>query len=128
VNPHRKGDPVVNRIRIAALAAVPALTLAGALTLAPSASADVGDVLVQQMNASGQEVCTQDYVAANLTEETISDQACVDAATAAITNDTLEPITVSITSDPQTIQPGGSYEINIILLSATFNIELPGGV
>jgi hypothetical protein len=116
----------VHRKRIATLALTSALTLAGALVMTPAASADVGDVLVQQMDASGQTVCTQDYVVANLTApETITDQTCPDATTAKITNDTLEPINITNgPSDPEVPE----LEIIIITLTLTFNVEIPPGV
>jgi hypothetical protein len=119
----------VNRIRVTALAALPAVALAltSALIAAPAASADVGDILVQQVNASGQTVCTQDYVVANLSPETISDQTCAAATTAEVTNDTLESITVSTVSDPTVV--GHSLGAAISLIdSVYFNMSLPGGV
>jgi hypothetical protein len=102
------------------------------LAVAPPARADVGDVSVQQQNADGQTVSTQDYVVANLAPETIGDPVTQGATTVTITNDTLEPINVTAASGDPEIPPGQSLKIEICM-SAGFcmtilEVVLPDGV
>ncbi|MBW8803361.1 MAG: hypothetical protein JF587_05815 [Catenulisporales bacterium] len=85
--------------RTAVAAAGAALLICG-LT-AGNAHADVGVVVVQHMAPDGSVLCTHDYLAANLlAPHTFTDRGCEGATSMRITNDTLEPITV--TPDAQT--------------------------
>jgi len=112
-----------------------AVTTAAASLLLPilagTASADVGDVVVRQMDASGHTVCTQNYVVANLTPNTIADNVCSGAVTATVTNDTLEPINVMAAADPE-VAPGLSLKIEICMNAGfclqILEVELPEGV
>ncbi len=95
----------MNRFRAVTVAAVSVsvsgLALVGAIAPASAANADVGEIIVHQLNAEGQTVCAQSYIVANLlAPETITDDLCQGTETIEETNLTLEPVEVII-GDPE---------------------------
>ncbi|WP_330299049.1 hypothetical protein [Streptomyces sp. NBC_00503] len=96
--------------KIGALIVSGSLSIATIALTAPAAHANTGDILVQQYDAAGQLVSTQDYLVANLlAPKTIHDPITNSAVTdIKITNLTLQPITAKLesTNTSTTITPG----------------------
>lgn len=121
--------------RLKAVLATSVLAAAAALASAPSAHADVGTIPISEVDASGNLVCVQDETVANLlAPETLIVPMCAGATTVRVTNDTLEPIVVTVQSGSRAASSettiGVGYEVNIIVitLTLTVKVDVPSGL
>ncbi|MCM2425094.1 hypothetical protein [Streptomyces sp. RKAG337] len=95
-----------------------------------TAQADVGDVLIRQLDANGQTVCIHDYLVANLLDQaSVTDPICPGATRERITNATLQPITDTYGPTTTTIQPFSTVVTdvgyNFLTQVVTFKVTLP---
>ncbi|MFI8770368.1 hypothetical protein ACN9M0_39460 [Streptomyces sp. R-07] len=103
--------------RTAVGCAAAALLLTG--LSAGTAQANVGNVLIQQYDAAGNTVCTQDLLDLNpLAPYSVTDPICPNVVSERITNLTVEPITDTVGTTTTTIPAGQSVLVADISYNA----------